>query len=373
MPAEKCTTGNPTDARSLLPRSHARNDFSFSTPCRIAYEGGKLRLRHYAPVESAHSTPILLVYALIKRAFILDLAPDRSVVQSLVHRGFHVYLTDWISPTSGDSSRGLDAYLNEDLANAIRLIQEERGASQVSIIGYCLGALLGVIYTALHPGEVRNLVALAVPLEMSAAATPMSAWLSAQTVEFITGLYGNCPAWVFSALSIARLTARREQFRAEICGLEDRSEAFDRFLQWMASDVPVAGQLLREVVTEVFEQNRLVHGDFAVGGQPIDLRRIICPLLNVAASFDELVPPRACEPLTQLVSSRDKETIVFPSSHAGMAASLAAHEKLWPAVGQWLGARDLPMPAVPTEATAVREGMSEYTNRMTEADKSEMK
>jgi len=120
---------------------------------------------------------------------------------------------------------------------------------------------------------------------------------------------------------------------------------------------------LREVVIKVFEQNRLVHGDFAVGGQPIDLRRIICPLLNVAANFDDLVPLRACEPLTRLVSSRDKETIVFPSSHAGMAASLAAHEKLWPAVGQWLGARDLPTPHHQRRPLPCEEGWDVTVNK----------
>ena len=237
MPAEECTTGNPMDAPArLLPsRGYGRNDFSFSTPSRIAYEGGKLRLRHYAPTEPARSTPILFVYALTKRAFILDLAPGRSVVQSLAQQGFHVYLTDWIPPASSDSSRGLGAYVNEDLLNAVHVIAAERGTSQVSIIGYCLGALLGVIYTALHPRHVRNLVALTVPLEMSATATLVPAWLSAQTVELITALYGNCPAWVFSALSSARLMTRMAQFRAEICGREERSEVFDRFLRLTAT------------------------------------------------------------------------------------------------------------------------------------------
>ena len=137
MPAEKCTTGNPMDAPvcPLLSRSYARDDSSFSTPSRIAYEGGKLRLRHYAPVEPAHSTPILFVSALTKRAFILDLAPGRRVVQSLAQQGFHVYLTDWIPPGSGDSSRGLEAYVNEDLVNAAHVIAAERETSQVSIIG----------------------------------------------------------------------------------------------------------------------------------------------------------------------------------------------------------------------------------------------
>ncbi len=72
------------------------------------------------------------------------------MVQSLAQQGFDVYLTDWIPPASSDSSRGLDAYVNEDLVNAAHVIAAERGANQVSIIGYCLGALLGVIYTALR-------------------------------------------------------------------------------------------------------------------------------------------------------------------------------------------------------------------------------
>ena len=308
-----------------------------------------------------HSTPILFVYALTKRAFILDLAPGRSVVQSLAQQNFHVYLTDWIPPANSDSSRGLDAYVNEDLVNAVRVIAAERGTSQVSIIGYCLGALLGVIYTALHPRHVRNLVALTVPLEMSATATLVPAWLSAQTVELITALYGNCPAWVFSALSSARLMTRMAQFRAEICGGEERSEVFDRFLHWIDSDVPLAGQLFREVAIEIFGQNQLVRGEFAIGGELINLRRIICPLFNVLARFDELVPPRACEPLTQLVRSRDRQTVVFPSSHVGVAVGLDAHERLWPVVGQWLGFRDSPPPQRPrrAKATAVREELSE--------------
>jgi polyhydroxyalkanoate synthase subunit PhaC len=358
MQAEECTTGNKMDAsaRSLLSRSYARDDLSFSTPSRTVYEGGKLRLRHYAPVEPAHSTPILFVYALTKGAFILDLAPGRSVVQSLAQQGFHVYLTDWIPPASSDSSRGFDAYVNEDLVNAVHVIAAERETNQVSIIGYCLGALLGVIYTASHPWHVRNLVALTVPLEMSATATLMPAWWSTQTVELIIALYGNCPAWVFSALSSARLMTRMEQFRSEICGGEERSEAFHRFLHWIGSDVPLAGQLFREIAIEIFGQNRLVRGEFAVGGELINLRRIICPLLNVLARFDELVPPRACEPLAQLVRSRDRQTVVFPSSHIGVAAGLAAHERLWPAVRQWLGVRESPAPQRPrrAKATAVR-------------------
>src|SRR5215468_9839828 len=157
MPAEARKDGR-ADSRTLLTRGYTRNDLGLSTPSRIAYEGGKLRLRHFSPVEPAHATPILLIYALMKRAFILDLAPDRSVVQSLVRQGFEVYLTDWIPPADVDSWRGLDAYVNDDLVNAVRVIVEERRTKRVSLIGYCLGALLATIYAASHLRNVRNLV-----------------------------------------------------------------------------------------------------------------------------------------------------------------------------------------------------------------------
>jgi len=337
MPAEEVRSGGPQDTAAQQETSS-----DFCTPSRIVYEGGKLRLLHYAPDGPAHRTPILFIYALIKRAFILDLAPGRSVVQSLVGQGFHVYLTDWIPPTSADSWRGLDAYVNEDLTSAMRVVTKERGTKQVSIIGYCQGALLGIIYAALHPRQVRNFVALAIPLEMSAAAALVPAWLSAQTVELISGLYGNCPAWIFNAFSSMRLMARLAQFREELCGRDGRSEVFERFLHWMRSDVPLAGRVFREVAIEIFGKNRLVRGELSVGDKSVELERITCPLLNVVARFDELVPPRACERLTDLVGSRDKLSTVFPSSHIGMATGIAAHEKLWPAVGQWFCERDSP-------------------------------
>ena len=74
-----------------------------TTPYEVAYEGGMLRLRHYRPAERRHKSPLLIVYALIKRPFILDLQPGKSVVESLLRQGFEIYLTDWLSPARKDS------------------------------------------------------------------------------------------------------------------------------------------------------------------------------------------------------------------------------------------------------------------------------
>ena len=50
--------------------------------------------------------------------------------------------------------------MNIDIANAVRAIQIYTGIEQISILGYCFGALLGLMYSALHSGNVKNLVTL---------------------------------------------------------------------------------------------------------------------------------------------------------------------------------------------------------------------
>src|SRR5260370_6827905 len=70
-----------------------------TTPSHVIYESGLVRLRHYAARGNTRQrTPLLLIYSLIKRSFILDLQPGRSLIDHLVNRAFHAYLTPWIPP-----------------------------------------------------------------------------------------------------------------------------------------------------------------------------------------------------------------------------------------------------------------------------------
>ena len=54
------------------------------TPYTVIYEAGKVRLRYYRATGRSQPIPLLLVYLLIKRSYILDLTSDKSVVQSLI-------------------------------------------------------------------------------------------------------------------------------------------------------------------------------------------------------------------------------------------------------------------------------------------------
>src|SRR6266852_6197982 len=318
-----------------------------TTPSRVIYESGLVRLRHYeARGITRHRVPLLLIYSLIKRPFILDLQPGRSVIEHLVNQGFEVYLIDWIPPRADDKWRGFDAYVNQDIANAVRAIQIHSGVEQISILGYCFGALLALMYTALHGNSVKNLISLTIPLDTSVRDLPiehLSAAMTARSAELIVDIYGNAPAWMM--YSFFNTLAPTHHMLDKFVGAYRSSsrpgyvEMFRLFERWLHSDVPMAGKIFLET-SAMSRDNSLMKGEMKVGNTVADLKKIVAPLLNVIGDRDDIVNPRSSMPLPGLVSSADKRNLHYPTGHMGAAVSSDSIKRLWPQISKWLAERD---------------------------------
>lgn len=317
-----------------------------TTASRVIYESGLVRLRHYEARGTAHHTPLLLIYSLIKRPFILDLQPGRSVVEFLVKNGFDVYLIDWIPPRREDKWRGFHAYVNQDIANAIRAIQIHTGVEQVSILGYCFGALLATMYSALHGANVKNLVSLTIPFDTSARQLPiehLSAAMTAKSAEMIVELYGNAPPWLI--YSFFNTLAPTHHLLNKFVGAYRSSsrpgdiDTFRLFERWLHSDVPMAGKIFLET-SEMTRANSLMANAMEIGGALVDLKKIVAPLLNVIGDRDDIVNPKSSEPLPDSVSSIDKQNLHYPTGHMGAAVSSDSLKRLWPQIATWLAQRD---------------------------------
>jgi len=319
-----------------------------ATRSRVIYESGLVRLRHYEARGAGvqHRVPLLLIYSLIKRPFILDLQAGRSVIEFLVRQGFDVYLIDWIPPRPSDKWRGFDAYVNIDIANAVRAIQIYAGIEQVSIIGYCFGALLGLIYSAIHSANVKNLVSLTIPLDTSVRQLPiehLTAAMTARSARMIVEMYGNAPAWMLYS-GFNALAPTYHLFDKFVGAYRNSSrpghiDTFWLFQRWLHSDVPMAGRIFLET-SEMWRENSLMKGAMKVGDTIADLKRIVSPLLNVIGDLDDIVNPLSSEPLPGLVSSADKQNLHFPTGHMGVAISSGSLKRLWPQIANWLEARD---------------------------------
>ena len=147
-------------AKSIL---HAAGNIEVgNTPHEILAETRMYRLLHYRPlVSKTAKTPLLVVYALINKSYILDLQPDRSWIRSLLSQGFDVYLIDWKAPTQADKYTSFDDYVNYYIDDCVELVRRRNSTDKVSLHGYCMGATMSAIYSSLHEEKVRNLATIA--------------------------------------------------------------------------------------------------------------------------------------------------------------------------------------------------------------------
>jgi polyhydroxyalkanoate synthase len=305
---------------------------------------GKAVLWRYAPTaRDAGLPPVVICYALVNRPTMLDLQPDRSLIRGLLARGLDVWLVDWGYPDAGDSGLTLDDYVNRLLGACIDRVREARGVPAVNLLGVCQGGTLSICHAALHPERVRNLVAMVTPVDFATPDNLLAKWARRLDVDALLEARGNVPGELLNAAFIAlmplRLTAQKYAGLADIA--EDRAalENFLRMERWIQDSPDQAGAAFREFVHGFFRDNRLVRGGLEIGGRAVEPRRIACPVLNVYASRDHLVPPSASKPLAGLVGSDDCTTFEFDGGHIGIYVSRSAQELLPRTIAEWLSAR----------------------------------
>jgi polyhydroxyalkanoate synthase len=318
-----------------------------ATPSEVVYEEDRLKLLHY-PTEGPprYKTPLVFVFALVNRPYILDLKRGRSVVEHFVKRGFDTYLIDWGAPTYADRHLTIDDHVNGYLRNAVDFVRERTHAPNVSLLGYCMGGTMSVMLTALHQKRVKNLMLLAAGIDFSTREGLLNLWTHQDLfdVDKFVDTFGNCPAEFLQA-SFLMLNPVQNLIEKPIRFFEnvDNDEFLDDFLTmetWLNDNIPIAGEVYREFVKYLYQQNLLVQNKMPVGKHTVDLRKITCPVLNIMAKKDDLVPCAQSLPFNDLISSTDRKTVVVSAGHVGLAIGGQAQREVWPQACDWLAERD---------------------------------
>ncbi|MFZ5831971.1 MAG: class III poly(R)-hydroxyalkanoic acid synthase subunit PhaC [Planctomycetota bacterium] len=325
---------------------HAQRVRKGATPADVVYEEDRLKLRRYrSDAPPRYKTPLVLVFALVNRPYILDILPGKSVVEHFIRGGFDTYLIDWGVPNHADRHLTFDTYVNGYLANVVDYVKERTNSPQVNVLGYCMGGTMSAMFTALHPEQVKNLMLLAAGIDFSTREGLLNQWTAADTfdVEAFVDAFGNCPAEFLQA-SFQLLNPIGNYLEKPLTLMErvDDERFVDEYFTmetWLNDNVPVPGEVFREFVTYLYQRNLLVKNELPVGRHLVNLRRITCPVLNLMATRDDLVPCAQSEPFNDLVSSTDRKTIKFPAGHIGLAMGTRAQKELWPKAVEWLAER----------------------------------
>ena len=324
------------------------------TPHTVVWQEGKLRLLHYpAQGKKICETPLLIVFSLINRSYILDLKPGKSIVERMTQLGFDVYLIDWGETGAADQFLTLDDYVNRYMWRVVKTVKEQSGQPDVSMLGYCMGGTMAGMYAALYPEDIRNLILMAAPFDFTHKDGLLMQWTDRQhfNVDKLVASMGNIPPW-FLQSSFTMLKPMQNMLDKYVKFYENiENKAFvDDFLTleyWLNDNIPLSGQVYKQFVEDCFQHNRLIHNRMKLGAHTVHLDNIECPVLTIIAQHDHLVPPTASTPLHDVISSKDKDMFVFPAGHIGLSVSGRAMKDLWPRVGQWLEKRSEPIESKP--------------------------
>jgi polyhydroxyalkanoate synthase len=168
------------------------------TPHDVVFQMGTVRLLRYRRETPAlYSEPVLFCYALINRHYILDLQPDKSVVQRYLDRGFDVYMIDWGVPSDADHHLTLDDYVGAFLEAVVDFIVGEHKRSDLHLLGYCMGGTMSAMFTAIHPERIKSLTVMAAPIDFGGRESLLNVWTDRKyfDVDSLIDSYGNCPAF----------------------------------------------------------------------------------------------------------------------------------------------------------------------------------
>ncbi|HLC23283.1 MAG TPA: alpha/beta fold hydrolase [Dehalococcoidia bacterium] len=305
-------------------------------------EEGIFRLLHYRPItEAKYRTPVLIVYAFINRPYVLDMRLEISVVNKYQQAGFDVYMVDWGYPTRADKYLDLDDYVDY-LDKSVELIKRRNEVERVTIHGYCLGGTLSVVYSALRPDNVANLVLSATPIDFHTN-NLLAVWARAMDPDKIADAFDMAPGEFLNVgfLMVDPINLIVGKYQGLLDTLES-TEAIANFMcmdRWIFDSPAIPAATFRQYIREWYHENRLFKGEFKALGQTVDLSRIKASLLLLLATYDHIAPPEASKVILDKVSSTDKEVYQTDKGHIGITTSRASHKEFWPKVVKWVEQR----------------------------------
>lgn len=360
---------NPSDWFEQLDRSRQRQGNALDSvglgpresPSRVVFSAPGLALRCYGKGTANHP-PLLIVPAPIKRWYVWDVAPERSVVRQALQRGLGVYVVEWTEPEKTGSPFGLADYAGPMLDACIAVITGMSACGQVMLSGHSLGGIFAALYSAYRPEYVAALALIDVPLNFDTWNGVFRRVAGAALVASVPSdrarrVPGSLLSLIFTnAAPVSFHASRYLDFFASAVSA-DHLATHMRVVRWTLDELPMSRRLFDDAI-DLFIQNSFMRGGLAIGGVRLHPSDISAPLLNLYNPISTLVPPEAVLAFHRAAGSADKELVPYLGDvgvalqHIGPLVGDNAHQYVWPRVFDWLERIAGLPPAQPDKRTA---------------------
>lgn len=281
------------------------------TPGAIVYRTEMFELIQYQPqTETVREVPLLIVPPTINKYYVLDLAPDRSLVEFLVRQGQQVFMISWRNPDERHRDWGIDAYA-EAVIDAFGVVDLIAGVDAVHVMAACSGGLIACMAAAHRAqtggiGKLASLNLLVTMIDQNRAGMAGSlidegaaraAIARSQSKGYLDG---RTLAEVFAWLRPSDLVWNYWVNNY----LQGKTPPKFDILFWNADTTRMPAALHRDFIQAALHNKLATAGAITVLGTPIDLRQITVDSYVVAGSADHICPWTNCYRSAQLLGGK---------------------------------------------------------------------
>lgn len=221
------------------------------SPRDPVYQEDKLTLYRYQPrVAELHPIPLLIVYALVNRPYMMDLQDDRSLIRGLLDAGVDVYLIDWGYADADDQQLTLADYVHRYIGHCVDHLRESRQLAAINLLGVCQGGALSLCFAALYPEKIRNLVTMVTPVDFHTPDNLLTHLIRHIDIDLLVNTLGNVPGQVlnFAFLSLSPFRLAGQKY-VDVVDILDDAVALKNFLRmekWIFDSPDQAGEAFRQ-------------------------------------------------------------------------------------------------------------------------------
>lgn len=316
------------------------------TPKDLVWSRGHAQLWRYRSDRVTLQPPLLIVFSLVSKSYVLDLQPGNSFVEHLQSAGFDVFLLDWREADWRQSGERLEDYADGYLPDAVEHTRNAAATAAVNLFGYCFGGVLSLLYAAHHPdAPLRSLAVMATPVDFS----KWGLWRNLADglpLEAILDEDGNVPAsTIRQGFRLLKPTGEIRQYATLLDNVwnDQYVAAYQAMTGWSNDHVPFPGAAARQTMEMLVRDNGFVCDRVRLAGDPVHLSDIRVALLTVIAERDHIVPEPVAAPLPELVGSQDNQVLRLDAGHVGLVVGRTAAKVTIPRIIDFLKARSEPV------------------------------
>ncbi|MDD9912786.1 MAG: alpha/beta fold hydrolase [Alphaproteobacteria bacterium] len=324
----------PPDGKTFLKGVERYRNYSWHRPkiegnyTEVAQYG---RARLYQCRKNNGGKPVLLIPSFVNKSYILDLLPGNSLVQHLHNAGFTPYLLDWGDPAGQPHGFTVETAITEAIVPALETFEEPP-----TVIGYCMGGILGLGAAAIASEKIKSLAVLATPWDFSVTQTHQGLMLSNIALEPIFAASPLIPVDVVQTLFV-ELDPQGAFNRMEaFANLEDEPtlQRMAALEDWLADGWPLEPNIAKTLIIDWHKNNQTHLGTWQIAGTYVKPENIKIPTLVAITEKDRLVPPESSAPLVEKLPNCTRLNV--PMGHVGLMGGRKAEENFYQPLTKWL-------------------------------------